>query len=80
MGLIVKLKSPICPAETVRLLDPETPEVKSNPVPESDTLIGADTSPDVRVSAPVAAPLTVGSNKSVAIQLAPEARLLEHVV
>jgi hypothetical protein len=79
-GLIDNPKSAVCPAETVKLLDPDIAVVKSKPVPERETLIGADTSPEVIVSAPFAAPLTVGSKSSVAIQLAPEARLLEHVL
>lgn len=79
-GLIVNPKLAVCPAETVKLLDPEIAVVKSKPVPESATLIGADRSGDEIVRAPVAAPLAVGSKRSVAAQPAPEARLLEHVL
>ena len=79
-GLIVNPKFAVCPAETVRLLDPEMAAVKSKPVPESATWNGDDKSGDAIVRAPVAAPLAVGSKRSVAMQLAPETRLPEHVL
>jgi hypothetical protein len=59
-GLIVTEKLAVWPDETVRLFEPETATVKSNPIPDKATLTGEAIALELTARVPTAAPLEVG--------------------